>query len=259
MNLGIQGKRALITASGRGLGRNSALHLAAEGAVCAVVSRTTSDIEALLAELREYGSGHMGFTSDLVAEGAPETFVADLKKEFGMPDIIIHNLGGTLDVNDPLAPIAEWRKVWRANIDVAVELNHFLIPAMRERRWGRIVHIASISALENHGPVQYCSAKAALVAYTRSMGRFIAPDNVIMTALLPGAVLTKGGYWDQALVERPQHVEKYLTERMAIHRFGTEDEIGNTVTFLASDLASFCVGSVLTIDGGQGRGFFGEV
>lgn len=260
MDLGIKGKKALITASGRGLGRNIALRLADEGASCAVVSRTDTDMQSLLDDLKtSHGGAHWGQAADLVAEGAPVRFFDRLRREFGEPDILVNNLGGTLDITDPLASLNDWRRVWRANLEVAVEFTNLAVPAMRQKKWGRIVNIASISALENHGPVQYCSAKAALVAYTRSMGRFLAPDGIIMTAVLPGAVLTAGGYWDQALRERPEHVEKYLKERQAIHRFGTEDEIGNVVTFLSSELASFCVGSVFVADGGQGRGFFGEV
>jgi 3-oxoacyl-[acyl-carrier protein] reductase len=128
---------------------------------------------------------------------------------------------------------------------------------MRGKKWGRIVHTSSISSVENHGPVPYCAAKAALNAYTRSMGRVVAADGVVMTAILPGAVFTEGGYWDQASKERPEHVEKYLAERMAIHRFGKVDEISNLVAFLCSDYAGFCVGSIIPVDGGQGRGFFG--
>ena len=86
----------------------------------------------------------------------------------------------------------------------------------------------------------------------------LAPDGIVMTAVLPGAVFTEGGYWDIASTERPEHVEKYLEDRMAIHRFGKPDEIGNFVVFLCSEQASFCTGSIIPIDGGQGRGFFGQ-
>ena len=97
--------------------------------------------------------------------------------------------------------------------------------------------------------------KAALTAYTRSMGRVLAPDGIIMIAVLPGAVFTEKGYWDITSKTNPEHVRKYLSERMAIKRFGTLDEIGTVVTFFCSQHASFCVGSTVVIDGGQGRCF----
>jgi 3-oxoacyl-[acyl-carrier protein] reductase len=173
----------------------------------------------------------------------------------GFPDIVVHNLGGNLGITEPLCGIEDWRKIYRFNLEIAVELNHYFLPKMQERNWGRVVHISSIAALENQGTVPYCAFKAALTAYTRSIGRYVSPNGVNVTAVLPGAVFTEGGYWDTAVKERPEHVKKYLAERMAIKRFGEPDEIGNVVAFLCSDLASFVVGSAVLVDGGQGRVF----
>lgn len=258
MNLGLNGKRALVTGAGRGLGRSIALCLAREGASVAVVSRTKEDIEELVCELLKFSPNHYGDVQDLASDKAPKMLVSNLVKNFGPIDIVVHNLGGTLEITDPFCSIEEWRKIWRFNMEVALELNLLLIPSMKEKKWGRIVHITSIAATENQGPVPYCSIKAALTCYARSMGRVLAPDGIIMTAVLPGAVFTEDGYWDKASCERPEHVKKYLEERMAIHRFGKPDEIGNAVVFLCSEHASFFVGSVVPIDGGQGKSFFGQ-
>ncbi len=259
MNLGLKDKRALVTGASRGLGKSIAQCLAREGARVAVAARNAGQVERLAEELGGRGAGHVAVSLDLAAEGSPRTLVEQLGAEdFHAVDIVVHNLGGTLDVNDPFCSVHDWRRVWRTNIEVAIELNLLLVPGMRQRRWGRVVHISSISAMENHGPVPYCSVKAALTAYARSFGRVVAPDGVVVTAVLPGAVFTEGGYWDEAARERPDHVEKYLADRMAIHRFGEPDEIGNVVDFLCSEQASFCIGSIVPIDWGQGRSFFGQ-
>jgi 3-oxoacyl-[acyl-carrier protein] reductase len=250
---------ALVTGAGRGIGRSIALSLADEGARVAVVSRTASDVESLVQAMGGAAAGHYGVSMDLVPEGAPGRLVEVLEAAgFAPIDIVVHNLGGTLDINDPMAPVAEWRKVWRLNLEVAIELNTLLVPAMRREKWGRIVHVSSISSLENHGPVTYCSVKAALTAYARSLGRALAPEGIVITAVLPGAVLTEGGYWDVASRERPEHVRRYLSERMAIGRFGRPGEIGPIVALLCSEHASFCIGSVVPVDGGQGRSYFGQ-
>ncbi len=251
MNLGISGKKALITGGGRGLGLNIAECLAAEGVAITLVARTASDLEAFC---DRHGPQHRAIAMDLVPEGAPGRLVELLGAD-GLPDIIIHNVGGTLDITDPLCGVAEWRASYRFNLEIAVELNHLLLPHLIAQKWGRVVHISSIASLENQGPPTYCAMKAALTAYTRSVGRYVSQHNVAISSVLPGAVLTEGGYWDKARVERPEHVERYLKERMAIQRFGTPDEIGKLTTFLCSEYASFIAGSAFTADGGQGRGF----
>lgn len=251
MDLGLKGKRALVTGAGRGIGRSIALSLAKEGACVAVTSRTSSDIEKLVHEMGGAKQKHHGIAMDLMPEGAPGELVDGLNQAgFGPIDIMVHNLGGTLDITNPLCDLQDWRKIWRFNLEIAIELNSLLIPNMRKRQWGRIVFVSSIAAMENRGPVTYCSIKAALIAYARSMGRFLSPDRIVMTAVLPGPVLTKGGHWDKTSKERPEHVCKYLTDRVAIHRFGKPDEIGNAVTFLCSEQASFFIGSIVPIDGG---------
>jgi 3-oxoacyl-[acyl-carrier protein] reductase len=195
----------------------------------------------------------------MMPKGAPSKLMDNLKKTGFYPiDIIVHNLGGTMDIGDPFCSLDDWQRVWRLNMEIAIELNNLLIPAMQKKHWGRIVHVSSISAMENHGPVTYCAVKAALTAYSRSMGRFLAPDGIVMTAVLPGAVFTEGGYWDISSKERPDHVAKYISDRMSIRRFGHPDEIGNVVAFLCSAQASFCIGSIIPIDGGQGRSYFGQ-
>lgn len=258
MDLGIKNRLTLITAGGRGIGAAVAKSLAREGARVAVVSRTASDIKNLVDKIGGKKLGHLGITLDLVKEDAPRKLVNILKNDFGMPSIIVHNLGGTLDIKNPFCSVRDWRRVYRINFEVAVELNNLLIPNMQKKRWGRVVHTSSIAGMENQGPVTYCAMKAALTAYTRSFGGVVAPDGVVVSAVLPGAVFTERGYWDITSKSEPKHVRKFLTERLRIGRFGRPEEIGDFVTFLCSELASFNTGSIIPIDGGQGRGYFGQ-
>ena len=254
LDMGLSGKTALVTGGGRGLGAAIAKSLARERVRILLVSRGAESLEKTLSELPG-DLEHAGISVDLSqpsALGLVVEWVDGLGAEI---DVIINNVGGTLDVNEPLASWSQFQRVLDLNLGVAVEVNRLFIPGMRERGWGRICHVSSISALENQGPPSYCAAKAGLNAYIRSVGRYVAPDNVILTGIMPGAVFTEGGYWDIALRERPEHVQRYLSDRMAIGRFGTEGEIAEATTFLVSEQASFLVGSVLLADGGQGRVF----
>ena len=256
MNLGIKGKLALVTGAGRGLGEGICRTLAQEGARILATSRTASDLEQLVGELGGAVAGHRFLPLDIATSNGPNLLIEYVRQQNRQPDIIVNNVGGNLGFTDPLGPVDEWQQVMRLNVEVALEINRAFIPHMREAKWGRICHVSSISALENQGPPAYCAAKAALNAYVRSLGRFVCADNVILTSIMPGAIFTKDGYWDTALQERPDQVAKYLNERMAIRRFGRVEEISELVAFLCSEQASFCVGSALLADGGQGRSFY---
>ena len=256
MNLGIKSKLALVTGAGRGLGEGICRSLAQEGARILATSRTASDLEQLVGELGGAVAGHRFLPLDIASTNGPNLLIEYVRQQNLEPDIIVNNVGGNLGFTDPLGPVDEWQQVMRLNVEVALEINRAFIPHMRQAKWGRICHVSSISALENQGPPAYCAAKAALNAYVRSLGRFVCADNVILTSIMPGAIFTKDGYWDTALQDRPNHVEKYLNERMAIRRFGRVEEISELVAFLCSEQASFCVGSALLADGGQGRSFY---
>ncbi len=252
MDLGICGKKALVTGASKGIGHAIAEAFVNEGVKVAVVARTKDKINKFVLD---HGNDHYAIVSDLEKENAPKEMAHKLIKYFGYPDIIIHNVGGTLDVNNPLCSIDAWRKVYRFNLEIAIELNNILLPEMRKKKWGRIIHISSISSLENQGPPPYCAMKAALNAYVRSVGRYVCSDGISMSTVLPGAIFTSDGYWDKALREKPEYVKKYLNERMSIKRFGKLNEISKMVVFLASEYSGFVVGSSFLADGGQGRCF----
>lgn len=255
MNLGINKKQALVTGAGRGIGAAISKSLIEENANVVAVSRSMDSLKELQGNLEEKSQFCQILELDLALDGSVDNLFDYLKSQNISPDIIVNNVGGNLSYTDPLGPVSEWREVMKLNVEVAIEINRRFIPDMRSKKWGRICHISSISALENQGPPSYCAAKAALNAYVRSLGRFVAADNVILTSLMPGAIFTKDGYWDVASKERPEHVKKYLDERMAIRRFGSVEEISKLATFLCSEHASFCVGSAVLADGGQGRCF----
>lgn len=256
MDLGIRGKRALVTGGAVGIGEAIVLDLAKEGALVAVTSRNKAKLKAVMEKLGGRQAGHYDAKMDeLTEEGAPEALSKELFQNFGHPDIVVNNIGGTLGITNPHCSIREWRKVLRLNLEVAIELNNLFIPYMKEKDWGRIVNITAGAAMENSGPVPYCTSKAALTAYTRSMGRILAIEtgNVVMSAVLPGVVLTEGGHWDTVLKERPEHAEKYLKERCPLGRFGKPSEISPQVLLLCSELATFYQGSIILVDAGQAK------
>jgi len=259
MNLNLGGKTALITGASRGIGSEVAIRLADEGVKIIAIARTKEKINALIDSIGGGGKEHYGIILDLSTPDSISKLKNKLlEKNIFNIDIIVNNLGGTLNIVDPFCSLADWRRVFRLNFEIAIEINNMIIPAMIEKKWGRIIHISSISAMENHGPVTYCAAKAALTAYVRSFGGVVAPSGIVISAVLPGATFTEEGYWELALRERPDHVQKFLSERQRIGRFGKPEEIADFICFLASDRASFGTGGIYPVDGGQGRGYFGQ-
>ena len=258
MDLGITGKRALVTGGASGIGKAVALDLAGEGVKVVITSRDKEKLDAALEELGGTEAGHYGVCIELTPEGAPKKLADDIWKNFGELDIVVNNIGGTLRILDPNCPISDWRRLSRLILEVAVEINNLFIPHMREQDWGRIVNITAGAGMENSGPVPYSSLKAAFTAYSRSMGRVLATQakDVVMSAVLPGVVLTETGDWQRVLRENPEHAEKYLRERTPLGRFGMPSEISPMVVLLCSKLATFCQGSIVPVDAGQARHFF---
>lgn len=256
MDLGLFGKAALVTASSRGIGRACAIALAREGVRVLVCARGADGVNELIEELGGRAEGHAGIVLDLCEQDAPEKLVGRLASDFGHVDIVVHSLGGTLSVRDTFASTGDWRRVWRLNFEVALELNNLLIPPMRERGWGRIIAISSVAAVEHQASASYSVVKAALTAYGRVLGRELASSGVVACVVVPGTVLTDGGVWDVRRRDDPAAVERYIAERLPAGEFQTPEQIADTVTFLASERASPFSGSTVFADGGQGRSFF---
>ncbi|MCX6733042.1 MAG: SDR family NAD(P)-dependent oxidoreductase [Candidatus Roizmanbacteria bacterium] len=261
MKLGIEGKLALVTGGATGIGKAIALELAREGVRVVVTSRSSERIDAAVTELNHVGSGHGGIVSSITDLGAPTQVVTEVHQQYGSIDIVVNNVGDTLGILDPLCTLDDWARLFRLIMGVAIEINNAVIPSMRERRWGRIVNITAGAGMENSGPVPYSSLKAAFTAYSRSLGRVLALENtgIVMSAVLPGVVLTEEGHWSEVLKTRPEHAEKYLQDRTVLRRFGKPEEISPMVALLCSELASFCIGSIVPVEGGQARHFFQKV
>jgi 3-oxoacyl-[acyl-carrier protein] reductase len=257
MDLGIKGRVALVTGGAQGIGSSITRCLLNEGAKVVATSRSSVAIEELIAEHRGHKDRLVAIQTELAGEHAIPQLVEKIKSLGLDVEILVNNAGHTMNVIDPYCSLADWRSVFHLNFEVPIELINHLVPSMKRRKWGRIVNITSCAGLENSGPVTFSTVKAALTAYTRSMGRVLATEEpgVVMTAVFPGVVLTKGGHWEHVLATNPQHAARYLKERCPLGRFGEIDEIGPIVAVYCSELASFCHGAIVPVDAGQSKHF----
>ncbi len=248
MNLGIKDRLALVTGASRGIGRAIAKELAREGARVILVARTPELLEAVRQELTAPDK-HSLVAVDLMAEGGVPK-LADFITKLGNLDIMVHNLGGSAGVFPALAPAADWQKVWQFNVGIAHELNRLFIPAMVQRRWGRIVHLSTLSTTTYNGYAAYVSAKCALNGYIKTVSREVSKDNVTITAVAPGAIYSEGRHFAKLQKENPAELENYFKEHLPIKRLGTAEDVAGVVAFLCSAQASFMAGSIVGVDGG---------
>jgi 3-oxoacyl-[acyl-carrier protein] reductase len=255
MNFGIKEKNALVTGGANGIGKSITEGLANEGVNIFFTSRSLKKILEMENTLKKYNVRCKGIKVDFLKKNSLNNFLNKIKKL--KIDILVNNAGHTLDIKDPYCNINDWHKLMKVNFDTPVQIVNAVVPYMKKVKWGRIVNITSCAGLENSGPVTYTVSKAALTAYTRTMGRILATEskNIVMTAVFPGVVVTKGGHWEKILKTNPKHAEKYLKERCPLGRFGKVDEISPVVIFYCSQLASFSHGAIIPVDAGQSRHF----
>ena len=255
MDLKIKGRTALVTGGVQGIGGSITKNLLAEGVQVIATSRSQDAIDEFLDSDFLGKANFLGRRTELTADQDVDRLVAGLVADSFEIDILVNNAGHTLNVTNPYCSIEDWRRVFALNFELPVRLVNALAPGMTVRGWGRIVNITSCAGLENSGPVTFSATKAAISAYTRSMGRVLATEapNVVMTAVFPGVVATKGGHWEQVLETNPEHAKRYLKERCPLGRFGKIEEIGPIVAFYCSELASFCHGAIVPADAGQSK------
>ena len=245
MNLQIKDRLALVTGASRGIGRAIVAELAREGARVILVARSEDQLEAVRRNLPRPEDHHCVAIDLLSHGGVPK--LAEKVAALGDLDIIVHNLGGSAGAFPALAPSEDWKNVWQFNVGIAHELNRIFMPAMVRRRWGRIVHISTLSTTTYKGNVPYLTAKCALDGYVKAMSRDVSKDNVIITAVSPGAIYSEGRYFAKL---SPEGLEDYFQNHLPIRRLGRSEDVAPVVAFLCSEQASFMAGVIVDVDGG---------
>ena len=249
MELGLAGRVAIITGSSRGLGKATALSLAAEGVAVSICARGEQALNAARAEIEAAGGRVVATTADVAtAEGCSALFDATMNA-FGKVDILVNNVGGAgRDDSDEV-----WLEAYERNVLTAVRMCRLVLPGMRERGFGSIVNVASIWGREAGGSIQYNHAKAALISHAKNLALEVAADGIRVNSVCPGSIRFPGGTWDRRATEDPEGMARFVEQNIPAGRFGRAEEVADTITFLCSDRASWITGAAINIDGGQSR------
>lgn len=249
MELGIKGKNVLIVGASKGIGKGIALAFAEEKANIVAVARTEELMKEVKEECLNLGCTSFEYVIEDIMQCDTQQFAKSLIEKYGIFDIVVHNVGGSLISRNPLGGADDWNYALKFNAVASIDMNSILIPPMIEKGWGRVIQISSISAKMLRGNPLYASAKAFLDAYVTTVGRSLAPKGVVLSSVQPGAVAFPGSYWDNYTRTDPARCEDFLRHHQAVNRFGTPKEIADVVLFMASEQASFMPSAIVPVDG----------
>jgi len=239
----LAGKVALVTGSGRGIGRSIAVRLATAGATVAL--NATRDVSAAEQAVREAGGRCSTHVADIRRPEEAERLVAEVNAAHGSLDILINNAGINRDTLLLRMSSAEWDDVLATNLTGAFLCTKAALKPMLRKRWGRIVMMGSVVGLKgNAGQANYTASKAGLVGLARSVALEVATRNITVNVVAPGFIETEmTGRLNDA--QRDQ-----VRSRVPLGAFGTPEDVAEAVAFLASEEAGYITGQVLLVDGG---------
>lgn len=253
-----EGKTALITGAGGGLGALYATSFSREGAKIVAVDRPSVEIGAV-AEIQSAGGDCLAIAADLTDESAVETMVDDAVKAFGRVDILVNNAGGGSSTAGNAGSIAEetaqsWDSLVGANLKTTFLCTRAASVPMKEQRYGKIVNIASRAARvidpAVHQSPAYAAAKTGVLSLTKFAARELGPYNITVNCMVPSLAISGPvlqAYWD-ATPEEGKH--QYLRS-IALGRLPRNEELASVVMFLASEESSYITGVALDVNGGS--------
>ena len=255
MDLGIKGKIALVTGGTRGLGRESALSLAREGVDVAICARDTSGFLNIEKELKSLNVRVVTIKADIMSIAEVDNLFDEVVQRLGNIDILVNNVGGSLvrgDIED--TSLEDLKSTFQLNVFGAYQLMKSSIPAMKNNQWGRIVNIASIWGRESGGFLGYVSAKAALIAITKTAAISLAKSGVLINSIAPGSIAHPGGSWERFQQEySPDVVKTFIDANLPMCKFGWPGPVADLVAFLSSERAGMITGASIVVDGGQSK------
>ncbi len=243
----LSGKTALVTGGSKGLGKAMARVYAEAGADVMICSRSEEELRVAAAEI---GAGLPARVEWMVADMTDREQVDRLATEtlarLGRVDVLVNNAGANVPQHIDEITDDVWDRVIELNLSSCMRLTRSLVPQMKQRQWGRVIHISSILGLGGkEGRNAYCSTKAALLGLARASALDLAQHNITVNCISPGPFLTDLPGRVLTAAQKEQ-----FKERTAIGRWGRPEEIAGTALLLATEAGSYITGTVIVVDGG---------
>jgi acetoacetyl-CoA reductase len=243
----LTGKIGLVTGASRGIGKACATALAQKGASIVLNYVANRDAaEETKTELETFGSKVLIVQGNVSIEEEARSLVTAAENEFGQVDILVNNAGINRDKTVQRLTGDAWREVIDTNLSSCFYTTNAVLDGMRERSFGRIIQISSIiGQMGNIGQSNYAASKAGMIAFTKSTAKEVARFGITVNAVCPGFVET------DMVAALPDEIKQTLLSNIPLGRFGTAEEVGETVAFLCGPNGGWYTGSQLTMNGGQ--------
>ena len=259
--MGLTGRACAVTGAGRGIGRETARMLCAEGADLLLVARSEDQLEAAVEEITAEGGGQAAhLVLDVTAEDAGERILGAATERFGALDVLVNNAGAAKWREIDEVPDEDWRAQYELNVMAPMRAMRAAAPAMAARGWGRIVNVCSTAGKRPSALMpDYSVAKAAELSLSRLFADRHAKDGVLVNAICPGPVASEMWMEPGGLLDQSQQLtgaasrEQALAEAGAkrpIGRLAEVHEIAAAIVFLCSERASYVAGAAWSVDGG---------
>lgn len=252
MDLGLKGKVAVITGGTQGIGKASALRLAAEDASVVICARGQGLLDTVGAEIRKAGGKVLAVAADVSKPEGCNRIIDEAIKAFGRIDILVNNAGTS--ATGEFESVTD--ETWQADFDLklfgAIRLIRLTLPHMKKQGGGRIINVTNIGAKQPAArSMPTTVTRAAGLAMTKALSREFAPDRILVNTVCIG--LVRAGQHEKTAAQRGIEVEELyrtLGKNVPLGRVGKAEEVANVIAFLASDAASFVTGTSINLDGG---------
>jgi len=260
MDLGLTGKRALITGGSHGIGLAAARILAREGCDVAICSRSEERLKKAEEEIRRHGRDVIAGTCDVHSPEAITAFCDRVEDAWQGIDILVNNVGGggrwgkdSIEETDEKV----WLEVYEKNAMAAVRFTTRFIAYMRKQKWGRVVTVTSRYGREGGGRPWFNMAKAAQTSMMKTLGMNpgLASAGITFNSVAPGHVMIPGTGLEDMMKSDPKGYKSFITQQSPLGRAGSPDEVGAVIAFICSTQASLINGAAIAVDGGESRAF----